>query len=238
MKQVLKKKLIAFWKEWGISIVVALLIATSFKSIIVDWNDVPSGSMRPTILIGDRVFVNKLAYDLKIPYAIPYIKVHIAKWGDPRRGEIVVFFSPLNGKRLIKRVIGVPGDRLEMIDNRLVINGQPLVYEKVDASALPNVTDENLTAFKIYYEQLDEKKHAVMFSSSNYNSQNKSFGPEIIPEGHYWMMGDNRDNSGDSRVFGPVDRDLIVGRSTAVVISKKGSFFRHPRWERFFMNLN
>jgi len=77
-----------FWKGWGYSIVVALILATSFKSAIADWNIVPTGSMKPTIVEGDRIFVNKLAYDLKIPYTT----WHIAEWSDPQRGEIVVFY--------------------------------------------------------------------------------------------------------------------------------------------------
>ena len=106
-----------FLKGWVFSIFVALLIATSFKSAIADWNIVPTGSMIPTILEGDRIFVNKLAYDLKIPYTT----VHIAKWGAPQRGDIVVFYSPADGKRLVKRVVGLPGDSIAMQNNRLII---------------------------------------------------------------------------------------------------------------------
>ena len=94
MKNNWKKKLKMFVKGWGYSIFVALVIATSFKSAIADWNIVPTGSMKPTILEGDRIFVNKLAYDMKIPYTT----FHIAKWSDPQRGEIVVFYSPSDGK--------------------------------------------------------------------------------------------------------------------------------------------
>ena len=88
MKNNWKKQLKVFWKGWGYSILAALIIATSFKSAIADWNIVPTGSMKPTIVEGDRIFVNKLAYDLKIPYTT----WHIAEWGDPQRGEIVVFY--------------------------------------------------------------------------------------------------------------------------------------------------
>jgi len=85
-----QKKLSVFFRGWGLILLVALLIATSFRSAIADWNDIPSGSMLPTILIGDRVFVNKLAYDLKIPYTT----LQIVKWSEPKRGDIVVFYSP------------------------------------------------------------------------------------------------------------------------------------------------
>ena len=105
MREEWKRKLSIFFRGWGLSLIVAVLITTSFKSAIADWNDIPSGSMLPTILIGDRVFVNKLAYDLKIPYTT----LQVVKWSEPKRGDIVVFFSPVNGKRLIKRVVGLPG---------------------------------------------------------------------------------------------------------------------------------
>ena len=89
-----KKRLLLFYRGWGFSLIIAILIATSFKSAIADWNDIPSGSMKPTILIGDRIFVNKLAYDLKLPYTT----WHLAQWADPECGDIVVFSSPNDGK--------------------------------------------------------------------------------------------------------------------------------------------
>jgi len=125
MEKQLQQRLALFWRGGGVSILIAILIATSFKSAIADWNDIPSGSMEPTILVGDRVFVNKLAYDLKIPYTT----FHLASWSSPRRGDIVVFFSPENGKRLIKRVVGIPGDSIAMKNNRLLINNSRIEYE-------------------------------------------------------------------------------------------------------------
>ena len=132
MRNKWNKKLSIILRGWGFSLVVALLIATSFKSAIADWNDIPSGSMKPTILIGDRIFVNKLAYDLKVPYT----SLHLTKWSDPKRGDIVVFYSPKDGKRLIKRVVGLPGDTLAMRQNRLFINGQFVKYEPLPQEIL------------------------------------------------------------------------------------------------------
>src|ERR1017187_6512279 len=103
------------------------LVVFSIRSSLADWNDVPSGSMRPTILEGDRIFVNKLAYDLKVPFTTR----HIAEWSNPQRGDIVVFFSPHDEKRLVKRVIGLPGDTIELRNNALVINGQPVEYQPI-----------------------------------------------------------------------------------------------------------
>jgi signal peptidase I len=123
-----KNKLSRFIRGWGFPIVAAILIATSFKSAIADWNDVPTGSMKPTILIGDRVFINKLAYGLKIPYTTR----HLFRWAEPRRGDIVVFYSPKDGTRLIKRVVGIPGDSISLYKKRLFINDTPVSYEFLD----------------------------------------------------------------------------------------------------------
>ena len=104
-----------------------------FRSAIADWNQVPTGSMKPTILEGDRVVVNKLAYDLKVPFTT----WHISQWSDPMRGEIVTFYSPADEKLLIKRVIGVPGDVVEMRDNVLFVNGTQATYELLPKELLP-----------------------------------------------------------------------------------------------------
>src|SRR5579864_1767043 len=104
-----------------------LLVVTSLRSALADWNDVPTGSMKPTIEEGDRVVVNKLAYDLKIPFTT----IELWRWGNPRRGDIVVLFSPVDGIRLVKRVVGIPGDRIEMRDNELFINGVPARWKEI-----------------------------------------------------------------------------------------------------------
>src|SRR3954463_8100648 len=98
---------------------VILLIVSSMRSALADWNDVPTGSMKPTIQEGDRVVVNKLAYDLKVPFTT----IDIVKGGNPKRGDIVVLFSPVDGTRLVKRVVAVPGDKVEMKENQLFVNG-------------------------------------------------------------------------------------------------------------------
>jgi signal peptidase I len=226
MKESWKQKLIIFWKGWGYSIFIAVLIATSFRSAIADWNIVPSGSMKPTIVEGDRIFVNKLAYDLKIPYTT----WHIAEWSSPKRGDIVVFYSPVDNKRLVKRVVGLPGDKIAMRNNILFINGKPLKYEDVN-----NPSNDSISNPYCLMEDLAGKKHPVMISP--YHSSLRSFGPVTIPEGNYFMMGDNRDNSADSRYFGFVERDRIVGQATAIVASLDINNNYLPRWERFFTRL-
>src|SRR5881296_2537749 len=121
------------WKEWLRPFLIILIIGCSLRSAVADWNYVPTGSMKPTILEGDRIFVNRLAYDLKVPFTT----WHLAEWSNPVRGDIVVLYSPADGKRLVKRVIGLPGDVIELLDNRLFINGEPARYEPL-ADAVRN----------------------------------------------------------------------------------------------------
>jgi signal peptidase I len=222
------KKGSLIWKSWIFSILAALLVAGSFKSAIADWNVVPSGSMNPTILEGDRIFVNKLAYDLKVPFTTR----HLAEWSDPQRGDIVVFYSPQDGKRLVKRVVGLPGDSLALRNNHLLVNGEEAAYEPVDQRNPGTPVDADQFCV---LEDLTGRKHPVQITPRQ--PALRTFGPVTIPEGHYFMMGDNRDNSGDSRYFGFVDRDRIVGRATAIVISLNIQDRYQPRWERFFTDL-
>ena len=224
------KRITIFYRSWCFSFIIAMLIATSFKSAIADWNDIPTGSMIPTILIGDRVLVNKLAYDLKIPYTT----FHLAQWANPKRGDIVVFYSPEDGKRLIKRVIGIPGDTVAMDQNRLYINGQFVKYEHLNQEVVDQLDPEQQRSHVFFKENLPGKQHAIMLSQTKPSLN--TFAPIKIPNGQYFMLGDNRDNSGDSRFFGFVERKRIVGRSTKVGISRKGSFL-HPRWNRFLKDL-
>ena len=227
---VIKKNLKLFWRGWGYSILMALIVATSFKSVIADWNVVPTGSMKPTIVEGDRIFVNKLAYDLKIPYTT----WHLAQWDNPRQGDIVVFYSPADGKRLVKRVVGTPGDTVEMANNQLIINGNKLNYAPEDSSLEGSPSDQNPHQYRLI-ENLGNTRHPVMVTPLR--PALRSFGPVTVPENHYFMMGDNRDNSADSRFFGFVDRKQIVGQATMVVISLDLQHHYQPRWNRFFTAL-
>lgn len=179
-----KNRLSKFFQGWTGSILLAFLIAMTFKSMIADWNDVPSGSMKPTIVEGDRIFVNKLAYDLKIPFwpfgQRPFKTIQLIRWGYPQRGDIVVFFSPTKGTRLVKRVVGLPGDVIEMQDNFLVINGKQLTYENIDGSFFSDLWVGEQLAHHFYRETIDIKKHAVMIINQNKNqedifSENNSF---------------------------------------------------------------
>jgi signal peptidase I len=205
-----------------------LLVISSLRSALADWNDVPTGSMKPTIEEGDRVVVNKLAYDLKIPFTL----VEVAKWSDPKHGDIVVLFSPADGVRLVKRVVAVPGDKLEMHDNQLIVNGEAAAWKPIG----PRDDEEQGTSF-IVEETLHGKTHEVMFIPQS-PSPTRSFGPLVVPPGHYFVMGDNRDNSNDSRYIGMIERRRIVGKATAVAFSLDRSHWFRPRLHRFLKAIN
>src|SRR5213078_4867672 len=126
----MKSSLIKAWREYrGFAVFIVLMII--FRSALADWNVVPTGSMKPTILEGDRILVNKLAYDFKIPLT----QISIYKFADPKRGDIVIFDSKVADTRLVKRVIGLPGDTVEMRDNRLTINGIEARYTRFEHEA-------------------------------------------------------------------------------------------------------
>ena len=204
-----------------------LLVISSLRSALADWNDVPTGSMKPTIEEGDRVVVNKLAYDLKVPFTM----IELFKWSDPKRGDIVVLFSPVDGTRLVKRVVAVPGDRIEMRENQLFVNGKVASLKEIgqaeDAEQGPSIVVE---------ENLDGKTHKVMFTPSI--PAKRWIEPMVVPEGRYYVMGDNRDNSNDSRFIGLIERRRIVGKALAVAFSLDRAHWFSPRLKRFFTKLN
>jgi signal peptidase I len=208
------------WQE-NRTLIYFLILMFVFRSAVADWNEVPTGSMKPTIIEGDRILVNKMAYDLRVPFThIPLIK-----FGDPERGDIVVFDSVVSDKRLVKRVIGVPGDVVAMLDNVLYINGEELDYEVLERASAATYQKENLLGVE----------HTVRLAKAQ--SGMASFSPVKVPDGHYLALGDNRDESADSRVIGFVPRDEIVGRSRSVVLSFNYDNFYIPRSERFFHRL-
>jgi signal peptidase I len=207
--------------------ILMLLVICSLRSALADWNDVPTGSMKPTIEEGDRVVVNKLAYDLKIPFTL----IEVAKWSDPKRGDIVVLFSPADGVRLVKRVVGLPGDKIELRENQLLINGKAASWTPVG----PRQDDEQGTSF-IVQEALDGKTHEVMFTPEI--PAKRSYGPLTVPPGLYFVMGDNRDNSNDSRYIGMIERRRIVGKAMAVAFSLDRTHWFRPRLNRFFKGIH
>jgi signal peptidase I len=219
------------WREWRLTIFLVVFVVLPVKASLADFNWVPSGSMKPTILEGDFVFVNKAAYDLRIPLTLR----RLATWADPERGDIVICFSPDEGTRLIKRVVGLPGDTLEMRGNRLFINdrfAQQSPMEPEEAGELAALFEGRRLFAR---EQLGAVSHAITSNPAVLALRN--FGPIQVPEHQYFVMGDNRDNSRDSRIFGFVDRSAIVGKAVGVAGSFKINDKFQPRIDRFFQEL-
>jgi len=221
------------WSEWIKPFLMVLVAVGSLRSAVADWNDVPTGSMRPTILEGERIFVNKLAYDLKVPFT----RLRVMEWDEPGRGDVVVLYSPADGKRLVKRVVGIPGDVVAMRDGRLYVNGEAAEYQPLQVSDRTALGLGGEPAELVVWERIDHRSHPVTWTP--FQPAIRSFGPERVPPGKYYVMGDNRDNSRDSRWFGFVDRELIVGEATAVVVSLDwdGDLVPRGRWDRFFLGL-
>ena len=187
------------WIRENRGFIIFILLFGVFRTAIADWNPIPSGSMRPNLLEGDVVFVNRLAYDLKLPLT----DVVIAHLGEPRRGDIVTFTSPADGKRLIKRLVALPGDVVEMRNKQLLINGVQAEYKLLDAATEPMGNGTTLPVLHLT-ETLGDTQRSIQWLPEL--TQASDFGPVAIPFGQYLMLGDNRDNSADSRYIGFIAR--------------------------------
>jgi signal peptidase I len=230
VKGVVKKSASHLWKEWMKPLAIVAAFVLPFKSAIADWNWVPTGSMKPTILEGDLVYVNKLAFDLKVPFTL----WRLVRWSEPKKNDIVVFFSPKDGTRLVKRVAAGPGDTIQMKNNSLYLNGAKLEYQPVKSHPFKDELYEDPDAI-LAWEKLAELPHYVM--ALPHANARRNFGPLKIPAGKYFMMGDSRDNSADSRYFGLVDADKVVGKTGYVVLSFDKNHSYKPRWGRTFSEL-
>ncbi len=228
MENVWKRRLMNFWRGWVRPLLLVGIVLGSFRSAVADWNDVPTGSMKPTLLEGDRIVVNKLAYGLRVPFSGWWV----SRWGEPQRGDVVICFAPDTGDRLVKRVVGLPGDVVELRDQQLLVNGQAMVYETLDRDFIEQIEADQRHRHRFAAERLGDRLHPVMATPAIPAA--RSFGPITVPPDHYFMMGDNRDNSRDSRFFGCIHRDRIVGRARAVALSLDRNHYYKPRWSRFF----
>jgi len=206
-----------------------------FRTAVADWNPIPSSSMRPNLLEGDVVFVNRLAFDLKLPLT-DTIVTHM---GEPQRGDVVTFSSPKDGTRLIKRLVALPGDVVEMRNEMLVINGKPARYDAVQQVMEPaegGMGHAQVPALRIS-EHVDGHQRRVQFIPQ-VDTPARNFGPVTVPPGQYMMLGDNRDNSADSRYIGFVPRNMLIGRAERVLVSADMLGNWAPRFDRFGMSLH
>jgi signal peptidase I len=183
--------------------------------------------MRPTIVEGDRIVVNKLAYCLRVPFT----RVRLATWDTPHRGDVIVLLSPEDGRRLVKRVVGLPGDTVQVVDGRVILNGRPLDYAAPSEAA----KSEPAEPVVVTDELLGEVRHPIVLDPRR-PAPNVT-APMQIPPSRYFVMGDNRDNSCDSRWFGTVPERDILGRAWAVAVSVDPDSWYAPRWDRCLTRL-
>lgn len=202
-----------------------------FRSAVADWNYVPSSSMNPTLWAGDRVVVNKLAYSLRVPFTLHTI----VRWDEPKIGDVITFDSPVDGINLIKRVVAQGGDTVAMRHNVLTINGRDVPRTLVaEERAVPT---ENGPV----NEEIWRERHAggdiEVARLPSFNTLS-NFGPVKVPLGHVMVMGDNRDNSRDSRFIGFIDEGRITGKAERVVLSHDPDRLFLPRKGRWWLALH
>lgn len=173
------------FREYAEAAVIAIILALFIRTFVVQAFKIPSGSMEPTLLIGDHILVNKFIYGIKMPFT----RIGLIPISEPDRDDVIVFIYPVDpGKDFIKRVIGLPGDRIEIIEKRIFINGKP--YDDRYGS----------------YTEISGKEEGISLEKAH-------FGPVIVPEKHLFVMGDNRNHSYDSRFWGFVPQKSVKGKA-------------------------
>lgn len=198
----MEKKIISIIREYAITFCIAILIALFVRTFVVQAFKIPSGSMKETLQIGDHILVNKFIYGIKLPY----FRHTIVPIGEPQRGDIVVFIYPEDrSKDFIKRIIAVEGDRVEIRDKRIFVNG------------------------KLYKDDFGVYRDETIYPGSVQPRDN--YGPVIVPEGHVFTMGDNRDHSLDSRYWGFVPQEDILGKAFVIYWSWDRDD-KNVRWNR------
>ena len=202
--------------EYAKSFFPVLFLVLMLRSFVIEPFQIPSGSMIPTLEVGDFILVNKYHYGLRLPV----VGTKIMENNSPQRGEVMVFIPPHDPRYFIKRVVGLPGDRIDYENKILRINGEQLEVDIVDEVMIE--TAAGMRSGILFNEQLGLVNHNAQIVTSD--SRGSSRTSWIVPPGHYFMMGDNRDNSADSRVWGPVPEENIVGKAIAVWMHKDPGF--------------
>ena len=236
-----KNSLFENFKTLFYAIIAALII----RSFLFEPFSIPSGSMYPTLFVGDYLFVSKFTYGYSrhsFPLSFPIIPERIF-YKEPKRGDVIVFKTPEDNKTVyIKRLIGLPGDKVEMISNQLFINNKKVKREKVKDDVYSNFKVEK------YKETLNNGKSYDVFESTERVSfyDTNSFSEITVPKDHFFVLGDNRDNSQDSRFVGSIPKSNLVGKAVVVLLSfdtEKGSWWKVWSWfsalrkDRFFYSL-
>jgi len=201
--------------EYSRSFFPVLLFVLLIRSFVFEPFRIPSGSMMPTLLQGDFIFVKKYSYGLRLPVT----ETKILETGEPERGDVVVFRLPSNTSvNYIKRVVGLPGDTVLYERHQLTINGEEIAFDQHPEATIDSPR---------FIEQLGEREHEILIENENYT---RNDGAYVVPNGHYFVMGDNRDNSLDSRFISAIPETHLVGEAVRIWMHMDG--LSMPRWER------
>ena len=226
-----RAKVIKEIRGWTFTILAVL----AFRTFLYEAVYIPSGSMIPTLQIGDYVIVEKWAYGARLPFT----STAQATWSMPKRGDIVVLLAPPGNQRdddLIKRVVGVEGDTVELRDGHLVVNDTPVPRERVPGPCTyQNKVDDGEWTVEPCVDFVEQLPGHVFHTYCTPYRSCFDVAPQRVPPGHVWLAGDHRDHSADSRVFGPVPVGRIKGRAWMALVSWGP---RGPRWDRLFHRVN
>ena len=220
----MKNKSISFewFKSNALSLIYAILIAVIIRTFLFQAFFIPSSSMEPNLLVGDRLFVSKFTYGYSkhsFPFSLPFISDRVL-FSEPERGDTIVFKTPENLKiDYIKRLVGLPGDKIQMINGVLNINDIPIIRKKIREESKIINNSQILTA-SVYKETLPNGVSFETFDMGNTRADNTMVFN--VPNGEYFFMGDNRDNSKDSRFIGTVPKDNLVGKAQIIFFATEG----------------
>lgn len=246
MKKTNNNKLTDNLKTLGLAILAALTI----RSFLFEPFSIPSGSMYPTLVVGDYLFVSKYSYGFSrhsFPLSTPVVPKRIF-YSSPKRGDVIVFKTPTDNKTdYIKRLIGLPGDTIKMVENEIFLNGKKIERKKLNDEIYSDTFNRQSKVMR-YMETLPSGKSYEVFEMNNdvtiYDTNN--FRELVVPDNQFYVIGDNRDNSQDSRFIGGIPKDNLVGQGALVFLSfdsKKGRWWKVWTWfsalrkDRFFTSL-
>lgn len=224
-------------REYLVSFLLAVFIALTIRHFVIEPFKIPSASMVPTLLVGDFIFVNKFKYGFQIPFKAK----RFVKFKDPKRGEVIVFIYPKDEKKdFIKRVIGVEGDKINMKGNVVYVNGEPVGMIRKGTYTFKSRTGGFLEKGDLFEEKIGKRKHKVLYTDVGEPNPDFEFLPTTVPKGHVFVMGDNRDNSLDSRAWGFVPLDNLKGEALFIWFSLDKHYdkiFNIVRWNRLFTGI-
>lgn len=221
------------WRDYILILALAIGLALIVRSYLVTAYKVPTGSMQPTLKPGDFIFASRISYGVQIPF-----RSEVLNYSLPEHGDLVIFsYSQQPDVTYVKRVVGLPGDRVQLVKGRLVINEIPAEYEKVQDQQQDN---PNAELFDIFQERTQGHSRRVIFQKRGV----EDFGPFVVPPEEIFLLGDNRDASDDSRYWGTVPMSQVKGQVVLIWLSldwqRKWGGQRYPsvRWDRVFLPIH